>query len=211
MNMFTRCRWTVLPGFHLPIDWTQRLAMADAARAWQPVTVEQVPMLVERPGSTEVTQAMALFVLPGHLVQQAWDYLGKAAELGASADGFDSFVGGLSRFLEFKGLQVPRAAVADLIIQGEEREIIRWPAGNEGEQMPWAVINLGQGLAYLTVSDSRVLPVQEELVGSIGHEAGALRVALAAGEGVRLPSGLAACACGMHRLESGVLLQIRAG
>jgi hypothetical protein len=102
-------------------------------------------------------------------------------EQGAAADRFDAFASEVGRFLTFKGLPPPEGAVFELVLHG---------AGGKLESRGlWAVVNLGEA------------PV---VVGGPG-----LRVRLGAGEGGRLPEGVAADVIAPEGDSPDVLLVVR--
>jgi hypothetical protein len=211
MTLLPGFRLVVAPHFHLAIDWPGRLALgARVERAvdglvahppWRPVSADELAVLLLDPSQpaarAELPGCLCLWALPAHLRTAFWDLLARAPEPGVlPAEGFDTFVAEIARFLAFKHLPVPVGAAFDLVVTRSG------PAARLAAAAWWGLINLGEdavSLVFLNVAAGGV-PAADYLP---------VRLQLGPGEGVRIPAGMLLGTDGFERDEPDVLLLIR--
>src|SRR5262245_36289496 len=129
MTLIPGCRLAVAPHFHMPVDWSRRITVADGADdprggfvprpLWRSATCDEIALLTSDSGAptTSAEICASLFHLSGYLHTAWWTLLERAAGVRESGTlpGIDVFVREVGEFLTFKGLPVPDKARADVV------------------------------------------------------------------------------------------------
>lgn len=139
----------VAANFYLDAS-TDRVLIADGA-GWRALNEEEMS------GFATDETSLLLFTLPTRLRTACWTVLEKNAE------DFDGVAAEIASFLSFKQLAPPKGATFELVLHG--------PAGTLASSGFWAIVNLGDDLAVITVPG--------------------VRLQLRTGEGCRFPEGCA--------------------
>jgi hypothetical protein len=204
-------RFVVAPHFHLDVDWPGRLSLAASVELtaqepmvrppWRTVQTDELAMLLldpTQPGAREeLPRCVCLFVVPVHLRSAFWDLVAQAEARGEiSPDGFGAFTAEVGRFLAFKQLPLPPAAVCELVVNKPgQATLLAAPA-------VWALINLGEDAVAVVC-----LSVQSG--DSAAPDCVPVRLQIEPGEGVRIPAGMMLGSDSLAREQPEVLLVIR--
>lgn len=136
-------------------------------------------IVLPSPAREDAQSLVLLFVLPARLRSMFWETLEQAP--GGSAGSFDAITAETAQFLAFKELPPPVRALFELVLQ-------RPAAPFDGRGL-WAVVNLSDDVVQLALPG--------------------LRLALAAGEGCRLPDGMTAESLSPSGDDPAMLLVVR--
>ena len=130
----------VAPSFHLPLDWAERLSVAQLTGSeWRSPTDEERGLLVSE---ANPSACLCLFCLPQHLQAAWWQMMEQAQSTGPS--GFDGFVAAVAEFLDYKNLAVP---------EGTAFEVVVSQSGQWQAPRLWGGINLGEDSAFVVLDD----------------------------------------------------------
>jgi hypothetical protein len=197
MNAGPDCRFAIASRFHVPPDWSRRLALG---APWRTPTEAERAGLVRAAAvaANGPNEDVLLFGLPRHLLAEWQELLERAATSAAGAlDGFDAYAGRVGAFLAFKGLPVPAEATCEVLASASGQESVSWDGANASARL-WGGVNLGDEAAAVVFAD---LPHQD---------APPVRLLLGPGEGFRLPErGPLVRGCTLNMQEPSLLLLIR--
>jgi hypothetical protein len=178
--MLRPCRFVIAPNFHLAGPWPDRLLVADGG-SWRAPDEVELAELVPKATREETAGCVCLFAVSGYLRSAFWSMLEDSRSREGGPFEFDAFASEVARLLTFKEMPPPAGAAYELVVP--------LPGGPFDARNLWAVVNL---------TDE-----------SVWVQTRGVRLRLGAGEGCRVPEGLAAEVLPAERDDPNVLLVVR--